>query len=178
AHAVSLPPEASFDLGASLGIPALTAHRCLTVGETAPARLAPGALAGRTVLVAGGAGAVGHAAIELARWAGATVVTTVSSPDKARLAQAAGAHHVVNYRESDPAAAIRAAVPDGVDTIVEVAPATNAALDTAVLRPFGVVAVYASGDGDLVLPVRPLMVLNVRWQFVLVYTVPPEAKTA
>src|SRR5947208_4459705 len=178
AQAVSLPPEASLDLGASLGIPALTAHRCLTVGEAAPSRLAPGALAGTTVLVAGGAGAVGHVAIELARWAGATVITTVSSPDKARLAQAAGAHHVVNYREGDPATAIRAAAPDGVDTIVEVAPATNAALDTAVLQPFGVVAVYASGDGDLVLPVRPLMVLNVRWQFVLVYTVPPEAKTA
>jgi NADPH2:quinone reductase len=177
-HAVSLPPEASFDLGASLGIPALTAHRCLTVGEGAPARLAPDALAGRTVLVAGGAGAVGHVAIELARWAGATVITTVSSPDKARLAEAAGAHHVVNYRESDPAAAIRAAAPDGVDNVVEVAPATNAALDVAVLAPFGVVAVYASGDGDLVLGVRPPMTLNARWQFVLVYTMPPEAKAA
>ena len=175
---MSLPPEASFDLGASLGIPALTAHRCLTVGEATPARLAPGALAGTTVLVAGGAGAVGHAAIELARWAGATVITTVSGPDKARLAEAAGAHHVVNYREGDPAAAIRAAAPDGVDTIVEVAPATNAALDVAVLGPFGVVAVYASGDGDLALPIRPLMTLNVRWQFVLVYTMPPEAKAA
>ncbi|HEY2667449.1 MAG TPA: NADPH:quinone reductase [Actinomycetota bacterium] len=177
-HAVSLPPVASFDLGASLGIPALTAHRCLTVGEAAPARLAPGALAGRTVLVAGGAGAVGHVAIELARWAGATVITTVSSPDKGRLAEAAGAHHVVNYREGDPAAAIRAAAPDGVDTVVEVAPATNAALDVAVLAPFGVVAVYASGDGDLLLPVRPLMMPNVRWQFVLVYTMPPAAKAA
>src|SRR3978361_748627 len=68
AQAVPLPPGASFDLGASLGIPALTAHRCLTVSEGTPARLAPGVLAGRTVLVAGGAGAVGHAAIELARW--------------------------------------------------------------------------------------------------------------
>src|SRR5205085_7219361 len=144
AQAVSLPPEASFDLGASLGIPALTAHRCLTVGEAGPARLAPGALEGTTVLVAGGAGAVGHAAIELARWAGATVITTVSSPDKARLAEAAGAHHVVNYREGDPASATRAAAPDGVDTVVEVAPAANAALDAAALGRFGVVAVYAS----------------------------------
>jgi len=178
AQAVALPPTASLDLGASLGIPALTAHRCLTVGEAAPARLAPGALAGRTVLVAGGAGAVGHAAIELARWAGATVITTVSGPDKARLAKAAGADHVVNYREGDPAAAIRAAAPDGVDTIVEVAPAANAALDVAVLGPPGVVAAYASSEEDLVLPVRPLMVLNARWQFVLVYTMPPEAKAA
>jgi NADPH2:quinone reductase len=177
-QAVALPPRASFDLGASLGIPALTAHRCLTVGERTPPRLAPGVLAGRTVLVAGGAGAVGHASIELARWAGATVITTVSGPDKGRLAEAAGAHHVVNYRESDPAAAIRAAGPDGVDIIVEVAPATNAALDVAVLGSLGVVAAYASGDEDLVLPVRPLMAPNARWQFVLVYTVPSEAKAA
>jgi NADPH2:quinone reductase len=177
-QAVPLPPGASFDLGASLGIPARTAHRCLTVGEGTPSRLAPGVLAGRTVLVAGGAGAVGHAAIELARWAGATVITTVSSPDKGRLAEAAGADHVVNYREGDPAAAIRAAAPDGVDIIVEVAPATNAALDVAVLGALGVVAAYASGDEDVVLPVRPLMTLNARWQFVLVYTVPPEAKAA
>src|ERR1700704_6281030 len=118
-QAVPLPPEASFDLGASLGIPALTAHRCLTVGAPSAARLAPGALAGRTVLVAGGAGAVGHAAIELTRWAGATVIATVSGPDKARLAEAAGAHHVVNYREGDAAAGIRAAASDGVDIIVE-----------------------------------------------------------
>jgi NADPH2:quinone reductase len=178
AQAVPLPPEASFDLGASLGIPARTAHRCLTVGEGGPARLAPGALAGRTVLVAGGAGAVGHAAIELARWAGATVIATVSGPDKARLASAAGAHHVVNYREGDPAGGIRALAPEGVDIIVEVAPATNAALDAAVLRPIGVVAAYASGDEDLALPLRPLMVLNARWQFVLIYTVPPAAKAA
>jgi NADPH2:quinone reductase len=178
AQAVPLPPEASFDLGASLGIPALTAHRCLTVSEGTAARLAPGVLAGRTVLVAGGAGAVGHAAIELARWGGARVIATVSGQDKARLAEAAGADHVVNYREGDPAAAIRATAPDGVDTIVEVAPATNAALDVAVLGPLGVVAAYASGDEELVLPVRPLMVLSARWQFVLVYTVPPDAKAA
>src|SRR5712692_7376558 len=177
-RAVALPDASSFDLGASLGIPALTAHRCLTVSEGGPTRLAPGALAGRTVLVAGGAGAVGHAAIELARWAGATVVTTVSSPDKARLAEAAGAHHVVNYREGDPATAIRAVAPHGVDIIVEVAPAANAALDVAVLAPLGVVAAYAGGDDRLVLPVRPLMVLNARWQFVLVYTEPPAAKAA
>ncbi|MCA1656878.1 MAG: alcohol dehydrogenase catalytic domain-containing protein, partial [Actinobacteria bacterium] len=93
-QAVPLPDGAGFDLGASLGIPALTAHRCLTVGDAMPSRLVPGALEGRRVLVAGGAGAVGHAAIELAAWAGATVVTTVSSPEKASLAGAAGAHHV------------------------------------------------------------------------------------
>ena len=76
---------------------------------------------GKVVLVAGGAGAVGHAAIQLARWAGATVISTISGPEKARLAVAAGAHHVINYRDGTPAAEIRAIAPDGVDVIAEVA---------------------------------------------------------
>src|SRR3954470_2150478 len=81
-----LADEASYDLGASLGVPAVTAHRALTGAEDGPHRLRPRALAGRGGLVAGGAGAVGNAAIQLARWSGATVVTTVSSDEKADLA--------------------------------------------------------------------------------------------
>jgi NADPH2:quinone reductase len=177
-QAVVLPEGASFELGASLGIPALTAHRCLTVSDAGPARLAPGALAGRTVLVAGGAGAVGHAAIQLARWAGAAVIATVSGAAKAELARAAGATHVVNYRSDDAAAEIRGLAPDGVSVIVEVAPAVNAALDAAVVAPNGTVAVYANegGGGEVELPVRELLFRNARYQFVLVYTVPTNAK--
>ena len=104
---VRLPPDTSYDIGASLGVPAMTAHRTLTVSEDGPDRLSPGALAGAVVLVAGGAGAVGHAAIQLARWAGATVITTISSSAKAALAVAAGAHNVINYRDEDAATAIR-----------------------------------------------------------------------
>ena len=179
AQAVPLPDEASFDLGASLGIPALTAHRCLTVADGGPDRLHPGALQGRTVLVAGGAGAVGHAAIQLARWAGATVLTTVSSPEKAALAQAAGAHGVVDYRAEDAAAAVRRLAPDGVDLVVEVAAAADVGLDLAVIAPHASVAVYADDSGaQVVLPVRASMVLNTRWQFVFVYTVPRAAKAA
>ncbi len=176
-HASPLPDNASFEVGASIGIPAMTAHRCLTVADSGPDQLSPGALTGRAVLVAGGAGAVGHAAIELARWAGAHVIATVSSEEKARLARAAGAHAVVNYRESGAADAIRAAAPGGVHVIVEVAPAENAELDTSVLAPGGCVAAYASGpDGAVSLPVRQLMGRNIRWQFVLVYTMPDDAK--
>lgn len=175
-QAVPLPDDASFDLGASLGIPALTAHRCLTVGEDGPRTLGPDTLAGRTVLVAGGAGAVGHAAIELAAWSGATVLTTVSSPEKAALAAAAGAHHVVNYRTQDASAAIRAAAPEGVDTIVEVAPVANAALNAGVIGPNGVVAAYAAEDRDLSIAVRTAMGANTRYQFVLVYTLTAKAK--
>ncbi len=175
-QAVALPDDASFDLGASLGIPALTAHRTLTVGAGGPERLGPGALAGRAVLVAGGAGAVGHAAIELAVWSGATVVTTVSSPAKAALARAAGAHHVVDYRAGDAAAGVLEAVPGGVDLVVEVAPVANAAIDARVLAPEGTVAVYASEPDPLCLAVRPAMRINAGYRFVLVYTVPAEAK--
>src|SRR5688572_1961863 len=146
-QAVRLPDAASMDVGASLGIPALTAHRCLTVSELGPRKLAPGALHGQTVLVAGGAGAVGHAAIQLARWAGARVISTVSSDEKARLALSAGAEHAVNYRAGDAADEIRAVVPNGVDVIVEVAPAGNAVLDRAVLASNGTVAVYATDGG-------------------------------
>jgi NADPH2:quinone reductase len=176
-QAVRLEDGVSFDVGASLGIPALTAHRCLTVSDDGPRRLAPGALARRTVLVAGGAGAVGHAAIQLAHWSGAHVVATVSSDEKAALARAAGADGVVNYRSDDAINEIRRLAPDGVDVVVEVAPAANVALDLAVLAPNGTVAVYATDGGDeLDLPVWELMSRNLRYQFVLVYTVPPGVK--
>lgn len=172
-HVVLLPEVASFDLGASLGVPFLTAHRCLTVTEDGPTRLGPGTMGGRTVLVAGGAGAVGNAAIQLARWSDATVITTVSSPEKGHLAACAGADHVIDYRRQDVAAEVRAIAPDGVNTIVEVSPAVNAALDADVLGTHGSVAVYANDGGSTMeLPVRPSMVPNVRWQFVLVYNAP------
>ncbi len=167
-----LPAEASFDQGASLGVPAITAYRALTVAEDGPPALHPGALHDKTVLVAGGAGAVGHAAIQLARWAGATVITTVSGPAKAALATAAGAHHVLTYTDSDVATLIRRIAPDGVDLIVEVAPAQNSELDLAVIRNRGSVAVYANNGGDqMTLDVRKHFSLNVRYQFVLLYTV-------
>ncbi|MTD53919.1 NADPH:quinone reductase [Amycolatopsis pithecellobii] len=176
-NVVPLPDNASFDLGATLGVPALTAHRALTVTEGGPARLAPGALDGRAVLVAGGAGAVGHAAIELARWAGAEVVTTISSDEKATLARAAGAHHIVNYRTENAAEAIRKIFPGGADLVVEVAPAVNAELNEAVLAQGGTIAVYANNGGEsLTQTIRPLMTLNARYQFLLLYTMSDTVK--
>src|SRR4051812_7298341 len=172
-----LPDSASFDLGASLGVPFLTAHRALTVTEEGPLRLGPGTLQGRTVLVSGGAGAVGNAAIQLARWSDALVITTVSSPEKANLAAQAGADHVIDYRQQDVVAEVRKIAPDGVDTIVEVAAAANAEIDAGVIGLHGSVAVYADdGGAALSLPVRALMMPNARWQFVLVYTAPRDWK--
>jgi NADPH2:quinone reductase len=154
-------------------VPFLTAHRCLTVNEDGPTRLGPGTMEGRTVLVAGGAGAVGNAAIQLARWSDATVITTVSSPEKGHLAARAGADHVIDYKQQDVVAEVRAIAPNGVNSIVEVSPAVNAALDAEVLARHGAVAVYANNGGStLELPVRPSMAPNVRWQFVLVYNAP------
>jgi NADPH2:quinone reductase len=174
---VLLGAEPSFELGAALGIPFLTAHRCLTVAEPLPDRLDPGALAGRTVLVQGGAGAVGNAAIQLARWADATVLTTISSPEKAQLAAAAGADHVINYTQEDVVTEVRKIAPKGVDAIVEVNPAVNAATDAQILALHGSVAMYADDAGaEVTIPVRSQMQLNARWQFVLVYTEPARAK--
>jgi NADPH2:quinone reductase len=171
-RAFPLPRGADFELGASIGIPGVTAHRALTVTEDGPTRLQPNALAERIVLVAGGAGAVGNAAIQLARWAGATVIATVSGDAKARLATAAGAHQVVNYKRADAAEQIRRAAPDGVDLVVEVAAGANAGIDQAALRPRGTISIYANdGAAPFTLDVRRNMGLNARYQFILLYTV-------
>ena len=178
-QAVPLPDDAGFDLGASLGVPALTAHRTLTVAEDGPRRLRPGSLDGKVVLAAGGAGAVGHAVIQLARWAGATVISTISGPEKARLATAAGAHHVINYRDGDPAGEIRAVAQGGVDIVAEVALGANLSLDLGVLRTRGTIATYANDGGKPVeLDVRQNMTLNTRLQFLVLYTVGPQALAA
>ncbi|GAA1921869.1 NADPH:quinone reductase [Microbacterium aoyamense] len=174
-----LPDGVGFEIGASLGVPAMTAHRALTVHEYGPARLEPGALDGRTVLVAGGAGAVGHAAIQLARWAGATVITTVSSREKAALAEAAGAHHVVDYTDDDAADQIAKLAPAGVDQIVEVAPAANIDLDVRVAANHTSIAYYANERGEAAsVPVLAAFAKNIRYQGLLVYTVGAEAWAA
>jgi NADPH2:quinone reductase len=165
-RAVRLPDGASMELGASLGVPAMTAHRCL---------FADGSVDGKTVLVPGGAGAVGHFAIELAKWAGAKVVSTVSSPAKAELAAQAGADLVVNYTEPDAADRIRAFAPR-FDRIVEVALGANLQLDLGVSGPETVIVTYAADGPDPVLPVRACMTANVTLRFVLVYNVPEPAR--
>jgi NADPH:quinone reductase len=164
-QAVPLPDGASLELGASLGVPAMTAHWCL---------FADGPVSGKTVLVAGGAGAVGHYAIELAVRAGAHVVATASGPEKAELARKAGAAHVVNYRDPDADDQIRAAVGH-VDRIIELALGANLALDLSVVKPGSMIVTYAAEPADPVLPVRAFMTANVTMRFVLLYGVPRAA---
>jgi NADPH2:quinone reductase len=163
-QAVTLPDGISGELAASLGVPAMTAHRCL---------FADGPVAGKTVLVAGGAGAVGHFAIELAKHAGARVVTTVSGPEKADLAARAGADLVVNYREPGAAEAIKGF--GLVDRVVELALDANLQLDLSVIAPNSEIVTYASTPADPALPVRACMSANVVLRFVLLYGIPAAA---
>ncbi|HTW20386.1 MAG TPA: NADPH:quinone reductase [Mycobacteriales bacterium] len=164
-QAVRLPDAASFDLGASMGVPAMTAHRCL---------FADGPIDGRTVLIAGGAGAVGHYAIELAKRAGARVATTVSTPEKAELARHAGADLVVNYKDGNALEQLRDFAAR-FDRIVEVAIGPNLELDLALSDARTTVVSYAADGADPVLPVRACMTANVTLRFVLLYGVPRPA---
>ncbi len=170
-QAITLPDTASFELGASLGVPALTAAYCLTAHEP---------LAGATVLVSGGAGAVGHAAIELARFEQAgQIVATVSGPEKAALARAAGADTVVNYRAAGAAEQIRAAAPHGVDRFVEVALDQNLELDLAVAAPRALITAYAADAQSVAqVAVRRLMAANITLRFMLLYAVRPAERRA
>ena len=136
-QAVRLPANASFEVGACLGIPAMTAFHAVAVSGAAP---------GMTLLIAGGAGAVGHYAVQFAKAAGATVITTVSSPQKADAACAAGADHVIDYKRDNVGGRVMAITGNkGVDAIIELDIAANAKLIPHVLRPRGTVVVYGTG---------------------------------
>jgi NADPH2:quinone reductase len=162
-NAVRLPDGAGFDAGACLGVPAMTAHRCV---------LADGPVRGKVVLVQGGAGAVGFYAVQVARLEGATVIATVGRPEQAARAQEAGAHHVVDRRTEDVAARVRAitGAEAGLDRVVEVAFGQNLATDVALLAPGGAIAAYASDAvPEPVLPFRALLAKDLSVRFVLVY---------
>ena len=167
-QATHLDDTGSDALGACLGIPAMTAHRCL---------FADGPLDGAAVLVAGGAGAVGHYAIELAKRAGARVATTVSNDEKAGLAKAAGADLVVDYRRRDALDELKDFSPV-MDRIVEVNLPANVDLDLALAGPSTTVVTYAATGTDPTLPIRRCMTANVSLRFVLLYGVPRPALLA
>lgn len=166
-QAIELPGATSVEAGACLGVPALTAHRCV---------FADGPVDGQTVLVTGGAGAVAQYAIQLARHGGATVIATTSTPDKDAAARAAGAAHTVDYRNPDAIEAILDLAPGGVDRVVDVAFGANLPLTSAVIATGGTITAYAS---DAVpepgFPFYPLMRRGVTIQTVLVFTMPPPA---
>jgi NADPH:quinone reductase len=168
-QAVLLPEKTDLAVGACLGIPALTAYRAVTVY---------GGVADKSVLVAGGAGAVGHYAVQLARIKGARqIIATVSGPEKAALAREAGADIVMNYRTDDlPSAIADATHGQGVDRIVEVDLAANINTDIAVLRPDGDVIVYGSGNSEIGVPFSPAIRKGVHMYFFIVYSLNPAIR--
>ena len=164
-----LPDAVSFAEGATLGIPCMTAHRSLFLA---------GPVQGRTVLVTGGAGAVGHYAVQLAAWAGASVIATVSSEEKAERARAGGAHHVIDYRREDVAARVRELTGgQGVHHVVEVDFGGNLASTLASVRLNGSIAYYATkGAREPVVPAGAMMGLNLQINSVYLPVSPHEAR--
>jgi NADPH:quinone reductase len=168
--AVRLPDDADFAAGACMGIPAMTAHRCV---------FADGSIAGRNVLVHGGAGAVGYYAVQMARLGGAArVIATVSREEQAKRALEVGAHEVINRRDGNLVERIRQVVgPEaGVDRVIEVAFGENLASNLAVMAPNGVIATYASDAvPEPQVPFWPMLAKDLTVRFVLVYAMSAQA---
>ena len=170
-NAVCLPAGVSLVDAACLGVPAMTAHRCL---------FADGQIAGRVILVTGAVGGVGQYAVQLAKWGGATVIATVSSAEKAAQARAIGADHVINYRAEDVAARVQTITEGaGVDRIVEVAFGANLPVSLQILKTNGVIATYSSdADPQPTIPFGQFLGKDVTVRFVLVYVMGAAAHQA
>ena len=166
-----LPQDVSFAAGATLGIPGMTAWCCL---------FADGPVAGKTVLVTGGAGAVGHYAVQYAKWGGARVIATVSSPAKAEQARLGGADLVVNYRNEEVAArAMDFTANRGVDRVIDVDFGGNLATTLKLAATNSTIAVYATnGDRTPVLPVRELMAKCITVRTLILPALPPALHAA
>jgi NADPH:quinone reductase len=165
-QAVELPKNVSFEQGACLGIPGITAHRTVHVA---------GSVEGQTVLVQGGAGAVGACAVQLARQAGARVIATCRSESDKKIALRAGADEVLLVGD-DLVQQIRTSAPDGVHHVVEVAFAANMQTDVEVLAQGGSIATYATNASSPEIPFWQLVFINARIFFVGSDDVPVEAK--
>jgi NADPH:quinone reductase len=169
-QAVSLPDEIGYAEGAGFGIPALTAVQAVRLAEVTSSS---------TVLIHGGAGAVGHYAIQFAKMRGARVLTTISGEAKAKLALEAGADAVINYRTENVGEKVRTLTSGaGVDTVIDMDIATNAKLLPAVLRPFGSVVIYGTGAAEAIIPAQWLMQNSASARFFLVYELRPEDRAA
>jgi len=161
AQAVYLPDKVDYAVGACLGIPALTAIQAIRLAKADP---------GSTVLIAGGAGSVGHYAIQLAKLRGTRVITTVSNDAKAAHARAAGADEVINYRTEDVGERVRTLTDGrGVDAVIEVDLSRNARLYPSVLRPHATVVIYGMSANESTLPSLWLMQNSVTLRFFLLY---------
>jgi NADPH2:quinone reductase len=160
AQAVPLPGKVSFEEGACLGIPAMTAYRAVELSVAHNAK---------TLLVSGGAGSVSQYVIQFAKARGATVITTISSEDKAKVAREAGADHCIDYKREDVGQRVaEITAKRGVDCIIEMDLSANAKLIPAVLRPKGSVIVYGTGP-EATIPSFFCLSNSILLQFFLVY---------
>jgi NADPH:quinone reductase len=166
-QAVDLPADVSDEVGASFGIPGITAHRAV---------FADGPVAGRTVLVHGVLGGVGSLAAQLAAWGGATVIGTVRRQSDLEQVTAVGITHVTSLDRADPAAGIRAHAPDGVDRIIEVSFSDNVDLDAAVAGNEAVIAAYATRDERPAFPFWPMLFDNITIRLIGSDDVPAAAR--
>jgi NADPH:quinone reductase len=170
AQAVPLPGNVGYAEGACLGIPAFTAVQAVRL-----AALARGA----TVLIAGGAGSVAHYAIQLSKLRGATVVTTVSSEEKAARARRAGADHVINYKTANVPECIQAITYGrGVDAVIELDLSSNARLYPSILRPHATVIVYGMAANETTLPSLWLMQNSIALRLFLIYDISEADRSA
>lgn len=169
-QAVSMPASTSFEDGACLGIPALTAWHAVTID---------GSVKGETILIHAGAGAVGHYAVQIAKAHGATVIATISSPEKAALAKTGGAAHVINYKSEDVGARVKEITGGkGVDRIIDMDITANAKLIPAVLRPRGTVVIYGIGGAEATIPAQYCLTSQIQLKFFLVYDLDDAAREA
>ncbi|MEM5517794.1 NADPH:quinone reductase [Henriciella sp. AS95] len=170
-RAPKLPDAASFEIGACLGIPVMTAHRTVFAG---------GDVKGQTVLITGGAGRVGYYAIQWAAMAGATVIATASNDADAATCREVGAQHVVNHRDEDwPADLLTFTKGEKVDRIVDVDFATNIEKSLEIIRTSGTIATYSSGTNlNPVIPFYRMMFMDLTVYMAIVYAMPEEAKQA
>jgi len=168
AMAVPLPDSVSFAEGACLGIPAMTAFHAVMLA---------GLGKNSSVLVSGGAGAVSQYVIQFAKRTGATVLTTISSPEKAAAAREAGADHTIDYKTEDVGAKVKAIAPEGVDALIEMDLTANAKLIPAVMRPRGSVIVYGTGP-EAAVPASFCLVNSIRLQFFIVYELTAAERAA
>jgi NADPH:quinone reductase len=169
-QAVRLPDSVSFAAGACLGIPAMTAYHAVAACGAAP---------GMTLFVAGGAGGVGHYAVQFAKAAGATVITTISSPEKAASARAAGADHCIDYQREDVGERVMAlTAKNGVDAVIELDFAANAGLMPGVLRSRGVVVIYGTGAGEHPIPSMFFLRNAVTLRYIYVYELTASERAA
>ena len=165
AQAVPLPASVSFEAGAGLAIPAMTAWYAVSLALPAE---------GATVFVPAGAGAVGNYAIQFAKARRASVITTVSSDAKGEIARRAGADHVINYRSEDVAARIAdITARTGVDAVLEADLGAGAKLWPSVLRPRANVVVYGTSSPDHTIPAAYCLTNNINIRFILVYEMTP-----